>query len=151
MLESNPIVTSPPVSNCMEVRVIAANPDAPEKEGMVAGVYAHGVPDFDEWLALFTESFDKMPHEELGVIKSYGGQLIGESVWKKENADAPAVACVMHVFKDANAKAKFDIMFDPTAGMFKDLTEKGSTLPPFKSQNLGPMWAPVEPGMSQAA
>ena len=58
---------------------------------------------------------------------------------------------VIHIFKDSNAKAAFDIMFDATAGMFKDLTEKGGVILPLRSQSLGPMWAPVEPSMSLAA
>ena len=155
MFEVNPVFTSAPVSNLMEVRVIAGDPNAQEiTEGMVAGIYSHGVPDFEEWLGLFMESFDKIPLEELGVIKSFGGQLIGESAWIKENKNNPPIpahACVMHIFKDANAKAQFDVMFDPTAGMFKALAVDGTVLPPFKPQNIGPIWDPIVPAMSQAA
>jgi hypothetical protein len=52
--------------------------------------------------------------------------------------------CARYV-EDNNSKAKFDMMFDPTAGMFKDLSEKGAVVGPFKSQNIGPMLPPVQP------
>ena len=46
------MITTPPVSNTFDVRLIV-NPDGDE-EGKVLGIYSHGVPDFDGWLKIYS-------------------------------------------------------------------------------------------------
>ena len=53
--------------------------------------------------------------------------MTDDSSWKKADVVMPMV---IHVFKDYNSKAKFDTIFDPTFGMFKDIASAGGVLPP---------------------
>ena len=41
-----------------------------------------------------------------------------------------------------SSKALFDMMFDPTVGMFKDIKEKGGVIAPFYNQSIGPFVLP---------
>jgi hypothetical protein len=96
MMKTNPIVTTPMTSNTFEVRLVV-NEDGAEEEGMVAGVYSHGVPDFAQWLTLFTAAQADFPMADMGIVKSYAGELSKDSGWV--NDAAPASAVVMHIFK----------------------------------------------------
>ena len=133
MFASNPVITTEPTSNTLDVRLIV-NPDGGDEEGKVLGIYAHGVPDFEEWLKLFGESQSDEFLKDFGIVKSYAGNMTDDSSWKKADVVMPMV---IHVFKDYNSKAKFDTIFDPTFGMFKDIASAGGVLPPFFEQQLG--------------
>lgn len=133
MFATNPVITTEPTSNTLDVRLIV-NPDGGDEEGKVLGIYAHGVPDFEEWLKLFGESQSDEFLKDFGIVKSYAGNMTDDSSWKKADVIMPMV---IHVFKDYNSKAKFDTIFDPTFGMFKDIANAGGVLPPFFEQQLG--------------
>merc|ERR1711939_1121462 len=133
MFASNPVIATEPTSNTLDVRLIV-NPDGGDEEGKVLGIYAHGVPDFEEWLKLFGESQSDEFLKDFGIVKSYAGNMTDDSSWKKADVVMPMV---IHVFKDYNSKAKFDTIFDPTFGMFKDIASAGGVLPPFFEQQLG--------------
>jgi hypothetical protein len=119
------VITTPPVSNTFDVRLIV-NPDGDE-EGKVLGIYSHGVPDFDGWLKIYSESQSEEFMKDFGIVKSYAGNMLPDSAWKKPDVVMPMV---IHVFKDYNSKAKFDTIFDPTFGMFKGIAEAGRRPPP---------------------
>ena len=76
--------------------------------------------------------------------------MLDGSAW--DNADAPGgSAMVLHIFKDLNSKAVFDMMFDPTTGMFKDIKEAGGVIAPFYNQSIGPfVLPPFRPSASAA-
>ena len=92
---SNPVITTPPVSNTFDVRLIV-NPDGDE-EGKVLGIYSHGVPDFDGWLKIYSESQSEEFMKDFGIVKSYAGNMLPDSAWKKPDVVMPMV---IHVFKD---------------------------------------------------
>jgi len=134
MLAENPVIKGETFQgSTFEVRVVVGK-EVEEDETMVAGVYAHGVPDFEEWLKLFGESQSDEFLKDFGIVKSYAGNMTDDSSWKKADVVMPMV---IHVFKDYNSKAKFDTIFDPTFGMFKDIASAGGVLPPFFEQQLG--------------
>jgi hypothetical protein len=135
------VITTPPVSNTFDVRLVV-NPDGDE-EGKVLGIYSHGVPDFDGWLKIYSESQSEEFMKDFGIVKSYAGNMLPDSAWKKPDVVMPMV---IHVFKDYNSKAKFDTIFDPTFGMFKGIAEAGGVLPPFCEQQLGSL-----PGKGEGA
>ena len=81
--------------------------------------------------------------KDFGIVKSYAGNMLPDSAWKKPDVVMPMV---MHVFKDYNSKAKFDTIFDPTFGMFKGIAEAGGVLPQFCEQQLGSL-----PGKGEGA
>ena len=141
MLAENPVIKGETFQgSTFEVRVVVGK-EVEEDETMVAGVYAHGVPDFEEWLKLFSGSFGDDGPSIPGLLKSYGGKMLDGSAW--DNADAPGgSAMVLHIFKDLNSKAVFDMMFDPTTGMFKDIKEAGGVIAPFYNQSIGPFVLP---------
>ena len=121
-----------PTSNTLDVRLIVIPTEATRR--VRCGIYAHGVPDFEEWLKLFGESQSDEFLKDFGIVKSYAGNMTDDSSWKKADVVMPMV---IHVFKDYNSKAKFDTIFDPTFGMFKDIASAGGVLPPFFEQQLG--------------
>ena len=150
MLAENPVIKGETFQgSTFEVRVVVGE-EVEEDETMVAGVYAHGVPDFEEWLKLFSGSFGDDGPSIPGLLKSYGGKMLDGSAW--DNADAPGgSAMVLHIFKDLNSKAVFDMMFDPTTGMFKDIKEAGGVIAPFYNQSIGPfVLPPFRPSASAA-
>merc|ERR1711988_1645249 len=73
---SNPIVKLDSMEwNNMDVRVIH-NESAVVEEGMVIGIYAHGVPDIEGWCKAFNTPDVEGMHASMGIVKSYGGKCI---------------------------------------------------------------------------
>eukprot|EP00211_Chloroparvula_japonica_P015238 CAMPEP_0119131506 /NCGR_PEP_ID=MMETSP1310-20130426/10422_1 /TAXON_ID=464262 /ORGANISM="Genus nov. species nov., Strain RCC2339" /LENGTH=225 /DNA_ID=CAMNT_0007122083 /DNA_START=16 /DNA_END=693 /DNA_ORIENTATION=- len=133
-LTSNPIIKPPMTWNQFDVRVVVNEANEVE-EGMVLGVYAHGVPDADAWVDLFAGSTEVM--EKLGIVKSYGGVMVEDCAWAPEKGTG---VMVVHVFKDLNHKHEHDTMFDATAPFFADLIEKGAVIQPLHSSTCGPLF-----------
>ena len=104
---------------------------------MVLGVYAHGVPNGEDWLDTFAAPPVVEAHAKMEIVKSFGGLMVGKCTWAPEGAVG---AMVIHTFKSMDAKRSFDLFFDPTAGMFKEMVEAGSARPPFRTGTIGPVW-----------
>ncbi len=135
-LKGNPVVGEPWTFNQFEVRVTHC-PDATVEDGMVLGVYTHGVPDAEAWCDMFAAENVSEMHAKMGIVKSFGGPMVGDCAWAPEGAQG---VMVIHVFPDAAKKREFDLIFDPTAGMFKEMVESGAAVPPFHVGAIGPVW-----------
>lgn len=135
-LKGNPVVGEPMTFNQFEIRVTHC-PEAAVEDGMVLGVYSHGVPDAEAWCDMFAADQVSEMHAKMGIIKSFGGPMVGDCAWAPAGAEG---VMVIHVFPDAAKKRDFDLIFDPTAGMFKEMVESGAAVPPFNVGAIGPVW-----------
>lgn len=127
--------------NQFEVKIVH-NQDVAIEDGMVLGVYAHGVPDMEKWYEAFNGPDADKIHVDMGIVKSFGGKVIHTTGRKSAFLpdETKPVAMVIHAFKTLDDKNKFDMMFDPTNGFFKAMIEAGGASGPFQSQSLGPLF-----------
>jgi hypothetical protein len=137
---SNPVIKGNMIWNQFDVRIIF-NPSATIEKDMVLGVYSHGVPDCEKWIEAFGAEEAAKMHTELGIVKSYAGVMVsteglGKCAWTPEKGIG---VMVIHAFKTITDKHKFDLMFDPSTGMFKGMLEGGAITEPFYSEGIGPI------------